>query len=224
MATYVLIHGAGSDAWYWHLVAPPLRAAGHDVVAVDLPCDDDAAGFYEYADATVRAIGARRELVVVAQSLAGYVAPLVCDRLPVERIVLLAAMVPRMGESAGQWWEHTGQPTAMREHAIAEGLGELEMDDVQRLFLHDVPAEVARASAQHVRRQSQTPFAKPWPLTSWPAVPTRFIACTNDRLFPIAFMRRVVHERLGLVPEEIDCGHLAALARPLELAERLLAR
>ena len=28
MATYVLIHGAGSDGWYWHLVAPRLRPAG----------------------------------------------------------------------------------------------------------------------------------------------------------------------------------------------------
>jgi hypothetical protein len=30
MATYVLIHGAGSDSWYWHLVTPLLRAHGHD--------------------------------------------------------------------------------------------------------------------------------------------------------------------------------------------------
>ena len=45
MATYVLIPGAGSDSWYWHLVTPLLRERGHDVVAVDLPCDDDSAGF-----------------------------------------------------------------------------------------------------------------------------------------------------------------------------------
>ena len=59
MATYVLIHGAGSDSWYWHLVAPELRAMGHDVVAPDLPCDDDSAGLAEYADTVVDAIGDR---------------------------------------------------------------------------------------------------------------------------------------------------------------------
>ena len=59
MTTFVLIHGAGSEAWYWHLVEPELRAAGHDVVAPDLPCDDDAAGFTEYADVVVDAIGTR---------------------------------------------------------------------------------------------------------------------------------------------------------------------
>ena len=35
MATYVLLHGASSDAWYWHLVAPRL-AKDFTVVAADL--------------------------------------------------------------------------------------------------------------------------------------------------------------------------------------------
>lgn len=44
MATHVLIHGASSDSWYWHRVVPELQRLGHDVVAPDLPSDDDAAG------------------------------------------------------------------------------------------------------------------------------------------------------------------------------------
>ena len=36
-------------------------------------------------------------------------------------------------------------------------------------------------------------------------------------------MRRVVRERLGIVPDEMDGGHLPALARPRELVERLEA-
>jgi hypothetical protein len=57
MTTYVVIYGAGSDSWYWHLVASELRAHGHAVVAPDLPCDDDAAGLSEYVDVVVEAIG-----------------------------------------------------------------------------------------------------------------------------------------------------------------------
>jgi hypothetical protein len=30
MSTFVLIHGAGDVAWYWHLVEAELRARGHD--------------------------------------------------------------------------------------------------------------------------------------------------------------------------------------------------
>ena len=35
MATFVLIPGAGSDSWHWHLVGSELEARGHDVVAVN---------------------------------------------------------------------------------------------------------------------------------------------------------------------------------------------
>src|SRR5688572_19437885 len=98
MGTFVLIHGAADTAWYWHLVEPELRERGHDVVAMDLPCDGDAAGLADYADAVVRAIGDRKDLVLVAQSYGGFTAPLVCDRVVVDLMVLVAAMVPSPGE------------------------------------------------------------------------------------------------------------------------------
>jgi pimeloyl-ACP methyl ester carboxylesterase len=71
VASYVLIHGAGGDSWYWHLVGPQLAELGHDVVAVDLPCDDDRSGLSEYADCVVDAAagagdGARGEAGMVA--------------------------------------------------------------------------------------------------------------------------------------------------------------
>ena len=44
MATYVLIRGAGGRAWYWHRLVPALRTRGHDVVAAQLPAEDDTAG------------------------------------------------------------------------------------------------------------------------------------------------------------------------------------
>lgn len=223
MATFVLVHGAGSDAWYWHLVAPRLEAAGHAVVTMDLPCDDDAAGLEEYAAAIERAIGDRTDLVLVAQSLGGFSAPLVAARRNVDLIVLVAAMVPAPDESGGDWWANTGAEQARQEAAAAAGAAPGEVDDPEYLFLHDLPADVAAASAAHVREQSGTPFAAPWPLAAWPEVQTRFLLCRDDRFFPAAFQRRVVRARLGIVPDEMDGGHLPALARPDELAGRLLA-
>jgi pimeloyl-ACP methyl ester carboxylesterase len=208
MSTYVLIHGAGSDSWYWHRVAPLLRERGHDVVAVDLPCDDDAAGLQDYAQAIIEAVGDRRDVILVAQSLAGFTAPLVCDRLPVRLLVLLAAMVPRAGESAGEWWVNTG-------HEFPDPF------DPVVVFAHDLSPELTTAALDHVREQSGTPFAEPWPLAAWPDVPTRFLLCRDDRFFPPAFLRRVVAERLGIVPDEMGGGHLPALARPEELVDHL---
>ncbi|MDQ3897444.1 MAG: alpha/beta hydrolase [Actinomycetota bacterium] len=209
MATFVLLHGAGSDSWYWHLVAPELGARGHEVVAVDLPCDDDAAGLAEYADVVVAAVGDRTDVVLVAQSLAGFVAPLVCERVSVRMMVLVAAMVPAPGESPGDWWANTGH--------------QFPTDDIDTVFLHDVPPDIAAEARKRGRNQSGTPFERPWPLERWPDVPTRFLLCRHDRLFPADFQRRVVAERLGIVPDEMDGGHLPALARPRELAERLAA-
>ena len=222
MATFVLLPGAGSDSWYWHLLVPDLEEAGHDVVTVDFPVTDDTAGFAEYAGVVVDAIrdgpADRRDIVLVAQSMAGFTAPLVCERVPVELMILIAAMVPRPGESGAEWWTNTGHAAALRE----SGRGPDASDDPVEVFLHDVPAGVARESEHHVFPQSSTPFEAPWPLAAWPDVPTRFLLCRDDRFFPAEFQRRVVRERLGIEPDEIDGGHLPALSRPHELAERLL--
>ena len=96
-------------------------------------------------------------------------------------------------------------------------------DDTRDVFYHDVPEDLAdEALRRGSRRQSDTPGREPWPLPAWPMIPTRFILGRNDRFFPAAWLRPVVEERLGIVPDEIDSGHCPALSRPAELATRLL--
>jgi pimeloyl-ACP methyl ester carboxylesterase len=222
MATYVLIHGASSDSWYWHRVIPKLRNYGHDVVAPDLPSDDDDAGLAEYADTVVDAIGDRRDLIVVAQSMAGFTAPLVCSCLPVDLLIMVAAMVPLPNESPGEWWENTGYIEARRESDARLGLSSDGNHHPRTIFFHDVPQQVTeKAMARGERPQSGTPFIKPWPLTAWPDVPIEFLLCRDDRFFPADFMRRMVRERLGIIPDEMESGHLPALAHPTELVECL---
>lgn len=221
MATYVLLPGAGSDSTYWQFVTPRLRERGHEVIAPDLPCDDDAAGLAEYADVVVNAVGDRRGVVLVAQSMAGFLVPLLCSRIGVDLVVLVAAMVPTEGESAGDWWANTGQAAAQRALDEREGRDPDAEFDPMVTFLHDVPPERVAATLDGVRPQSNTPFEQTLPMPPWPDVPTRFLLCTADRLFPAEFLRRVVRERLGIEPDEIECGHLSALARPDEFAAAL---
>jgi pimeloyl-ACP methyl ester carboxylesterase len=209
VATFALIHGAGDVGWYWHLVDAELRGKGHDVVAPDLPCDDDRAGLSEYADTVLEAIGDRGDLVVVAQSAGAFTAPLVCDRTPVEQLVLVAGLIPVPGEAGRDWWTNTGYESPAESY------------DVVTTFYHDVPPELAAEALERSRAQSDTPSLEPWPLEAWPDVDTRFLLCRNDRLLPADFLRRVVRERLGFAPDEIESGHCPALSRPKELAERL---
>ena len=213
MATFVLIHGAADVGWYWHLVEAELRERGHDVVAPDLPCDDDSAGLSEYADTVVETIGDRADLVVVAQSFGAFTAPLVCERLPVKLLVLVAPMIPAPGEAPADYWTNTGYEDEEREGS----------DDSIALFYQDVPRDLASEALTRSRRQSEARMGEPSPLRAWPDVPTRVLLCRDDRLFPAQFIRRVAKQRLGIVPDEIDGGHTPALSRPKELADRLEA-
>jgi pimeloyl-ACP methyl ester carboxylesterase len=213
VSTFVLIHGAGDVGWYWHLVEAELRRRGHDAVAPDLPCEDDAAGLPEYADAVVEAIGDRTDLVVVAQSLGGFTAPLVCERVPVKLLIMVAPMIPAPKEAPADYWVNT---------RYGEEVQERYEDDIA-WFYQDVPHELASEALRRSRRQSEARMGEPSPLAAWPDVHTRVLLCRDDRLFPAAFVRRVALQRLGITPDEIDGGHTPALSRPAELAERLEA-
>ena len=213
MATFVLIHGAGDVGWYWHLIEAELRERGHDSVAPDLPCDDDSAGLPEYADAVVEAIGDRANLVVVAQSSGGFTAPLVCERVPVALLVLVAPMIPAAGEAPSDYWTDTRYAEDAQE----------SYDDEVALFYQDVPPALAAEALRRGRSQSEARMNEPSPMEAWPDVPTRVLLCRDDRLFPAPYVRRIAQERLGITPDEIDGGHTPALSRPKELADRLVA-
>jgi pimeloyl-ACP methyl ester carboxylesterase len=211
MATFVFVHGAGDVGWYWHLVEADLRERGHDTVAPDLPCEDDSAGLPEYADTVAAAAGDGTDLVVVAQSAGGFTAPLVCDRVPVKLLVLVAPMIPVPGEAPADYSSRTGYESEVRER----------YDDDIALFYQDVPPELAAEALKRARGQSEARMGEPWPLRTWPDVPTRVLICRDDHLFPPGFLRRVARERLGTTPDEIDGGHTVALSHPHELADRL---
>jgi pimeloyl-ACP methyl ester carboxylesterase len=221
MASFVLIPGAGGVAWYWHRVVPLLEAAGHSAVAVDLPGADERAGLSVYAEHVVAAIGARRDSVLVAQSLGGFTAPLVCARVPVSQLVFVNAMIPNPGETAGDWWGNTGWEAARTEAARRGGYS--TEFDLATYFLHDVPAEVAASGASQQRPEAKIVFGEPCRFEAWPKVPTHVIAGRDDRFFPLEFQRKVARERLGLPVEELPGGHLISLSNPEGLSEQLLA-
>jgi pimeloyl-ACP methyl ester carboxylesterase len=220
MAAFALIPGAGSGPDHWHLVAPLLRAAGHDVVTPDLPCESDTAGLPEYATAALEAIGDRHDLVVVGQSLGAFTATAVAAARPARLLVHLNAMIPLPGETPGAWWDAVGHAEAAAATLARHGpMRSWTEADLRAVFLHDVPA--AAAAGAPARRQGGGIFATP--LTSWPdGVPVRVLSGRDDRLFPLAFQQRVARERVGVDPEVLPAGHLVALARPDALAAKLL--
>ena len=223
MTTYALIPGAGGDPWEWHRLVRELDARSHDPVAVTLPAEDDRAGWREYVDVVVEAIGDRRDVVLVAQSLAGFTAPLVVERRPVDLLVLINAMIPLPGETWNEWGANTRRKAAEQAYYRSVGLPPETADDEIAVYMHDVPPEVVADAVNHDAGQSMTPLGEPWPLVAWPDVPTRVLIGRDDRLFPAEFQLRVAKERLGLDGDVIEGGHMFALSRPGEVADMLEA-
>jgi hypothetical protein len=223
MTTFVLIPGAGTDPRVYGATIDALRQRGHEGVAPPLPLDDQDATPSDHAEAVAKAASDETNLVVVAQSLGAFAGPLVAQQLGAAALILVAPMIPRPGETAGEWWGNTGHAAAIAELIERHGpMAEWGQDAVAEVFLHDVDPEVARESAGYQRAPGAGMFSEPWPLDGWPDVPTRVLAPREDRLFPLAFQRRITRERLGLEVDEIEGGHVPMLSRPAQLAGRLI--
>ena len=216
--TYVLIPGAGGMASYWDLVVPLLQKVGHEAIAVDLPGDDPAAGLAEYARLVTRAADGATGIVLVAQSLGGFTAPLVAAKLSLRALVFVNAMIPMPGETPGQWWDNTGWEQARLAAAERGGYG-AEFDPAV-YFLHDVPPEIAAAGEP--RSESDAVFASVCDFGRWPSIPIKVVTGADDRFFPASFQQAVARDRLGIEPDLLPGGHLNALSRPAALANYLL--
>lgn len=222
MSTFVLIHGGGDVGWYWHLVEAELRERGHDVVAPDLPGDDESATLSDYSDFVIEAVGERENVGVVGHSFGAFTATLVADRLPADLLVLVAGMIPAAGEPPDDWWANTGYSEAVAGQAARDG-GLTGNEDPYVSFFNGVPRPLAEESMSRERAHpSAASGREPWPLDAWPNVPTKFVVCTEDRFLPSHFVRRLVAERLGIEPDEIAGGHCVALSHPKELADKLV--
>jgi pimeloyl-ACP methyl ester carboxylesterase len=219
MTTFGLIPGAGGAAWYWSRVVPILEHAGHEAIAVDLPGDDNHADLTEYTALVLDAIRDRNDTVLVAQSLGGFTAAMVCARAPIAALIFVNAMIPAPGETPGQWWGNTGAVEAREAAAAAHGYGAF---DVLTYFLHDVRADVAAEGESYQREEADAVFASPCDFGGWPSIPIRALAGADDRFFPVDFQQRVARERLGVGADVMPGGHLLALAQPNAVADYLL--
>ena len=156
----------------------------------------------------------------MGQSMGGLTAPRVCDRLDVERIVLLNAMTPAPGETGEERWADTGQSSAALEYAERPGRDPRTLDDLWQLYFHDAaPEPLALARARPEIEQSGRSFQDPWPpLAAWAdEVPRRAGRPTG----PLEFQRRVFAERLGTRRRGYRGRPLSALTLPGPIAELL---
>lgn len=220
--TYVFVPGAGGVASYWNLVRERLDARGVPSTAVALPGPDPESGLPEYVDLIVRVVEPLHDVVLVGQSLGGFSASWAADLIGPRELVLVNAMIPLPGETAGEWWAATDSDAARRAHDVRDGRDPDAPFDLDTYFTHDVDPAIVAALNQDAQDEHEVVFEAPWAPRGWPDVPTRVLSGLDDRFFPFEFQQMVARDRLGLEVEAGPGGHLCALSHSDELADTLL--
>lgn len=229
MAFFVLLHGAWHGGWCWADVISELAEAGHASAAPDLPVDDVAAGWDEYASAALQALnGIDGEVVAVGHSLAGGVIPLLAAMRPIARMVFLASFPPEPRKSLDEALAGTPDLTdpralTFRDSVDAQGRYVWPTFESARYAMYnDCTLDSARHAFARLRPQATRPFSQRWPLDEWPHRPTTFVVCKQDRMGQAAQLRDVARTRFGIEAVEIGGGHSPFLSRPKELARVLM--
>ncbi len=227
MTLFALLHGGLHHGSSWDLVAPELVTRGHQVVAPDLPVDDDGAGAMEWARVALAAIdsvpnhGDPQDIIVVGHSIAGLCVPVVATLRPVRRMVFVAALLPVPGEPfADEFAANPGAISFPAPQATGAGPFGLTWESVREGFYHDCPESLAREAFRTLRHQSFTVFTERCPLTIWPEVPSTYVLMKDDRALEVGWVRRNAVDR-GAEVIDMDGGHSPFLARPTELSDVL---
>jgi pimeloyl-ACP methyl ester carboxylesterase len=238
MARMVLVHGAFGRAACWDRVVPGLRAAGHDVEAIDLPgAGDDHTPVAEvtldrYAQRVCEVVAAGPPAVLVGHSMGGMVITQAAARCPqqIARLIYIAAFLPWDGQSL---IDMTQLPEAAGDAVQAN----LVVDGDPPVAT--MPPEAARAGLMHCCDDDQAAWAQslrgPQPVAPFthPAslggsgrerfaeLPRAYVMCLQDRAIKPALQRRML-KAAGCDPVlEIDTDHAVWASRPDELAAAL---
>jgi pimeloyl-ACP methyl ester carboxylesterase len=227
MMLFALLHGGMHSGSCWRQVQTELERRGHRTVAPDLPVDDEDAGATAWAQTAIDAIGDgvdRDDVVVVGHSISGLCLPVLAALRPVRRMVFVGGLLPVPGQTFA---DHLAvNPDAISFPVPAsDGTGPfgLTWESVREGFYHDCPELQARLIFQQLRHQAFRVLLEPCPIGSWPDTPSTYVLMRDDRAVSGAWARRNAVERIEAQLIELDGGHSPFLARPIALADALIA-
>jgi pimeloyl-ACP methyl ester carboxylesterase len=211
---FCLVHGAWHDGACWEPVTEALRAAGHVVVAPDLPFHDPATTFDERIEPALQAIeGLADPLVVVGHSMgAGYAPSIAASRAG----SLLVYLCPGLGPlREGFPWPPSradGTSAWERDAAIEALYPRLAPEAARRLADQLRPRAPASRSRSAI---STSPRVRP------PRRATAVVIALDDELFDPSSERAAARERFGVDAIEIPGGHFPMAEDPWALAALL---
>ena len=226
----VLVHGSMHGSWCWDRVVPHLYAQGVRALAVDLPGRgaNDArpigwAASVEVINEAIAELG--MPAVVCAHSSGGLPAWLCAAANPaVQRLVLVAALVPRENEIAGRVMATIGHRVVFD----GSGISLRGRADAAEIYYNDCSNEtVDWAYDQLITEPLPADLGDDPAAThseaAWRdvAMKTTYVVCSDDRALPPQCQAELAAKMAAST--RFPTGHSPFLSEPVRLAD-LLAR
>jgi pimeloyl-ACP methyl ester carboxylesterase len=214
----VLVHGGWADGSGWSKEIPILTAAGHKVIAVQLPLhslSDDVTTVKR----AVEHIG--RPTILVGHSYGGAVITNAAYNNPnVTKLVYIAAFAPDEGQSLGDFVNPANFP---KELFIVDSGGFIYLNP--KIFRENFAQDVDPAEAENMAIV-QKPFhesnfvAKSGP-PAWKQLPTWYQISTADHMIP-PDVQRMFAQRMNATTISVPASHASYVSHPNEIAQFIL--
>ena len=229
MSEFLLVHGSCHGAWCWRDVVPELQSLGHQVKAIDLPSHGADKTPVEdvtldlYAEAIVNAIDS--QAIVVGHSMAGYPITAAAERAPekIEKLIYLCAYVPSNGKTLADRRRQAPSQPLLDAIQVDENRVSFEIDPTKAAakFFHDVDAEMQSWAIERLCPQAILPQETVIDLVAFPAIPRRYIRCSDDRTIPPEFQVTMTADWPSDHVATMDTSHSPFFSAPRDLAEVL---
>ena len=234
MSTFLLIHGGWHAGWCWDKVKRELEAAGHTVMAPDLPGHgSDRTPLSEvtlerYARATVEfASSVPEKVIVVGHSMSGISSQQAAEYAPeqFQALVFLAAFLLEDGQCLFDMAALDPDNLVIPNLTHSEDQSELrfDLDKVQEALYADCSAEDVERARSLLQAQASAPFGTPLRITPERSgsIPRYYIECLQDRAIAPRIQKMMYTQSPCEEVFTLDASHSPFFSQPGEVARCL---
>lgn len=214
----ILVHGGWADGSSWSKEIPILEAAGHRVIAVQLPLHS-AADDIATVKRAINLVGG--PTILVGHSYGGFVITNAAyNNKNVMGLVYVAAFAPDTGQSLGDFVDATKFPKGL---LIPDSGGFLYINSTQfhNSFAQDVNSTESSIMAAAQKPFNQSIFTEKSGPPAWKQLPTWYQISENDRMIP-PDVERSFAERMNATTISLNASHASLVSHPKEIAELIL--
>jgi len=224
--TYLLVHGGWSGAWCWQKLAAEFDRRSIKWIAIDLPSSKNAAkpstDMASDAAAVVSTVHRDGRYILVGHGYGGAVVTEVAPQIPnLERIIYVAGLVPKSGESAIETLRTVRVTTKLDEAMEVDGdYLRLNRNLASAALYNDCPPVIASWAVDKLTTQTAASFRSKRTSADL-EIDSLYIRCILDHAYD-PLLQEHMSERCDTV-FDLASDHSPFLSQPTNLCEAILS-